>query len=226
MVESLYLVPAWFYTLDIILGLVFAFILINVGTTALRINRLTKDYRYRLFGIAFILISFSYLVRTATNAFLSAEFNLRYIVDVSQIGLITMGAIYFFAFLFISGYVTFAYITINNRSKRNYFLMLVPSLIAFALSENNSMAIFLITIVFLIPIVYHYGSLYFKNNERRRLSMFFATFLLLISNVIFMFVMDYHFVAGYIISSVLELIAYSIIGISLFQILKHGQKKK
>lgn len=227
MVESLYLVPDWFYIFDLFLGLAFALISLIVSNYAYRIYQLTKEWEFNLFGISFILISLSYIIRTAMNSFLTTLLSSPdRVLALSDISYFSTIVIFSYAFLFIAGYMTLAFTTINATSKRVYFLILVPSLLAFALSENNSMAIYLITVVALIPICFHYGRLYFKTKDYKRLNMFIATLFLLISNIVSMFISDYHFITGYILSSLLELIAYSIIGISLYMVVKNGEKKK
>lgn len=224
--DSLYLVPGWFYYIDIVLGLAFAVISLVVANYAFKINKITKEFEFNLFGTAFLLISLSYILRVAINSFLTSVLSHSIeILEIKAINILSTTTVYVYAFLFITGYATFAYTTIKNNSKRMYYMILVPSLLAFALSENKSLAIYLITTVFLVPICFHYGRLFLESKNRKRSFMFIATLLLLMSNVISMFVSDYVFYQGYIISEAVELIAYSIIGFSLYKIINNGEKK-
>lgn len=225
MVESLYFVPAWFYQFDIALGVLFALVTAIVAVYSNSLYKIAKEREFRLFSISFAMLSLSYIMRIGLNAFLTSLIDINQgILRLSDINLISKASIYAYVFLFIGSYVTFAYTTLKVKGNRAYLLMLIPSMIAFTFSWNKSLTLYLITALFLLAILYHYARIYAQTQQPKIRAMLIAVTLLLASNIIFMFVADYQFYYGYIISSSIELCAYALIAFTLYQISKHGKK--
>ena len=227
MVESLYIVPRWFYQIDIVLGIVFALITGFVALYAFRLYQLTREREFKLFGISFSCLSLSYLMRIAVNVFLTT------VVESSQgvrmfndISFFSKSIIYFYVILFLVGYLTLAYMTFKVQNRRAYALLFLLSVLAFAFSMNKSLTFYLIALLFLIFIVYHYARLYYDGRQQKRLAMLIAMSLLFLSTLGFMFITDYNFYQGYILSNTIEFIAYLIVAYTLYRIRQYGKKKK
>ncbi len=227
MVESLYFVPEWFYMFDITLGILFSCITAIVSSYSLHIYNIAKEREFKLFSIAFACLSASYFLRTGLNIFLTKIFNeaqgVLYIVDIN---LFSKAFIYSYVMLFIIGYLTLFYTTIKIKGARIYAILLVISMIAIRYSMNKSLTIYLIATVLIISTLFHYVRLWVESRKKRGKVMMIAIFLLLVSNILLMFISDYKLYPGYIISNLLELIAYLMISYRLYNIIQNGQKKK
>lgn len=226
MVESLYFVPTWFYNIDIILSTAFALVTGIVAFYASKLYSISYEREFKLFSISFVCLSLSYILRIFLNSFLTTTLEInKNILRIADINLFTKSVIYLYVFLFIGAYITLAYTTLKLKGIRTYFLMLIPSLIAFTFSFNKSLTLYLLTSVFILSVIYHYQKLYRRNHEPKRLAMLIAMTLLLLSNIISMFIADYQFYYGYILSNALELFAYFIFARILYRINKYGEKK-
>ena len=149
MVESLYFVPQWFYTIDIVLGILFTIFTGIVALYAFRIYRFTGEREFKLFGISFTCLAISYIVRIWLNTFLTTFIASQKILRISDVNLFSKSVIFAYVILFISSYVTLAYTTLKVKGNRTYLLMLIPSIIAFTFSWNKSLTVYLITSLFL-----------------------------------------------------------------------------
>lgn len=227
MVESLYFVPQWFFYIDILLGVLFTIVTALVAGYAIRLYNLSGEREFGLFGISFACLSISYLMRIGLNSFLTAVFEKAHgILWLRDINIISKGIIYIYVMFYVIGYLTLFYTTLKINGPRVYAVMLVMSMVAIAFSMNKSGTVYLISSIFLAGIVWYYARVVVESKWKEGRAMLAATLLLLISAFEFMIIADYKFYQGYIISNVLELAAYSLIGYRLARIVTHGQKKK
>lgn len=228
MVETLYLVPTWFYQIDILLGLLFSIITAFVALYAIKIYKITDEKEFKLFGISFILISLSYLIRICLNSLLTIAFKSKIFLalTISQFNIIHQASVITYILLFLIGYLTLAYTTLKINNTWAYFLILIPTIIAIITCTNKALTIYLLAASFLLVMCVSYMDRLIRKKEKKVKAITFAITMLLISNIIFMFITKYSFYQGYIISSILDLIAYLVIATNLFLIISHGQKKK
>jgi hypothetical protein len=236
MVESLYFVPEWFYNIDIILSILFVVITGLVAAHSFKVYQLSKEKTFKLFGISFIFLSLSYLLRMLLNIYLTSFADntpgiLRLLFGMTPYGEII---IYTYVLLFILGYLTLAYTTLKIKSTSAYFMLAALSIISIIASDDKSLVFYLIASIFLLFLTVHYFKLARQDKKSKGVRVIFASFLLLlISNIWFMFIGNYNFYYGYIISEIGEILAYSLIAVTMWKIIKdglkivkHGQKTK
>src|SRR3989344_190786 len=107
-----YLIPNWFFGFDIAMEILFAVITFITAVMAFKINSVTKERKIKLFGIAFLLISLSYIVLGGLNFwFVNLASEGFRMVDINEVQLIGVISLYLFMILFVGGLVTIAYIT-------------------------------------------------------------------------------------------------------------------
>ncbi len=225
MVESLYFVPSWFFDIDIVLGVIFALITGIVAAYSVKLSMLTEERQFKLFSIAFTCISASYVLRLVLNLFLTKVLATQPgVLWIADFNLFSKTIIYLYILLFIVGYVTLAYTTFRVRNLSVYVLLILLSMTAIFFSLNKSLTVYLISSLFLAFICYHYIRRCFNTPSRKKVLIIAAFLLLLASNVSFMFITDYSFYQGYILSESLELVAYLVIAFTLASIVYHGKK--
>ncbi len=229
MVESLYFVPAWFFNIDILLGVLFILVTSFVAGYSFKIYKVTRERNFQLFGFAFSLLSLSYLIRIMLNIFLTTVAQGPRGILLLLFGLTRASEIiiYIYVLLFVLGYLTLAYTSLRSRSKTVYIMLAALSILAVLVTEYKSLTFYFISSMFLAFISYHYYRRVKdspKNKNQRKI--FYAMLLLLASNLLFMIIGDYQFYYGYIVTETIELVAYGLIATTLFRIINHGKKER
>jgi len=219
----LYLVPQWFFGFDIAMELVFAIIAMALAFFTYRIYKVSEDEDVKLFGLAFVLISISYIVWASINLFMLdklsdgiREISLNNLMSINYIlTLVHMG-------LFIVGIITLAYAHLEIKSAKAYYILTGLALIGLVSSSIPWITYQLLAIFLLSTIVYHYAVDHscYKNKKAR--AIFIAFLLLLLSRIDFLFTANSAF--AYIFGHILELTAYSLILVGLVANIK-GCKK-
>jgi hypothetical protein len=141
-------------------------------------------------------------------------------IDIKNIG------VSLYIGFFILGFISLLYATLKLKSIRIYIALLVITALAIRFSCFKSLTIYLITSLFLVLISYHYFREYFRFKNENTLLVGIAMLFLLISNVLMSFVGNYIQPNLYVISRLIELLAYALIITSLYKIVKNGKKKK
>ncbi len=225
-----YLVPSSFLKFSIIMQILFAIVSILVSYFSFSIYKISKQREIKLFGISFLLISFSYIILAIIHSAVAfpAIANIGRLVtnNISRLGGI---GLLLYIILFTVGLITLSYTKIKIKSGKAYYLLLGLALITltnpllitltiYSPITSGSVYTLLITSkilsVFLLTfIIYSYLEEYSRNNNKRTLLVTIAFTLLFLSNIDFIFSIKYY--QAYIIGNILELIAYIFILISL-----------
>jgi hypothetical protein len=228
MANILYFVPEWFFNIDIALGVLFTLITGVVAGFAFKIYEITEERTFRLFGAAFSCLSLSYLIRILLNIYLTnvVENSRDVLLLLFGVTPISQIAIYVYVLLFVIGYMTLAYITVKVKSVKIYLMLAAVSILAILGSGNKAPTFYLMASIFLVFIVSNYLDSVRREKNRNQILILISMLLLLISNVGFMFIGNYQFYYGYIITETIELAAYALIAYTLIRVINHGQKKR
>jgi len=224
--ETLYVLPNWFFGADIILELLFAVITLAIALYAFKIYRLSDQRELKFFGISFSFFSLSYLFWAANNFFLlsvlgdeSRELSLQDIGFYNHIG------IYLYLSALMLGAVTLLYTTLKTESKRTYLLLVILTATTFIFSANKAAPFYTILAIFFLFIFGHYYAECQKTTNKLTKRNTLAMGLLFLASVVFIFAPNYY--VNYIIVHALHGIAYALLISSLVSVInKHGQKKK
>jgi len=205
-----YLIPEWFFGFDIGMEILFAIIAFSVALIAFKINDVTKERKIKLFGIAFLLISLSYVVLGALNFwFVNLASEGFRMVDINEVQLIGVISLYLFMILFVGGLVTIAYITCDACKGKTYYLIFGLSLMVIAASLYKLVTFRILSTFLFSFIAYHYFEEFLKNKNRNAFWTLIAFALLFMGSVNFILSPVYYWF--YIIGHLFELSAYLII---------------
>ena len=222
---NIYLIPSWFFgyqsfSYDAIIELAFAIITLIVSIYAFKVYKLSQQRQSKLFGIAFSFISASYFIWSIINFNIleRAEDTIPTYINVSNINaLITIG-VYIHILLFMTGLITFTYMTLKFKSAKTYSLLLLITLISLFFSSNVLYLFYVLSSILLIYVVIHYFRNYIEHKQAKTLLVLIAFILILFGSIHFLFSVNH--AIYYIISHFLELIAYLLILTNLILVIK------
>ncbi len=189
-----------------------------VSLYSFKIYKLSYQRESKIFGVGFLLISVSYLLRALITLFLftKLEEGVRGIAldNLNLIG--TLGVSIYMA-LFTIGLITVLYTTFKIKCWQIYSLLVLISLLIFKLCGNKTLSFYAFSTILLFYICIHYAKEYIKYYNGKTALVFIAFTLLLLSTMGPIFSNTYN---AYIISDIMELGAYLLITISLFWTIK------
>jgi hypothetical protein len=218
--------PVWFFNYGMLFELAFAIITLMVGLFAFKIYKLSGQNSAKLFGTAFILISFHYFIQSLLNLLMRSTLS-RSICNLMKADILnSLNVIgtYSHMFFFIIGLATLTYMTLKIKNVAIYITLLLTPLALIIITANKLFLFYIISSIFLIIILIHYLKNYIKNKQLGSLLILIAFTFLLLGN--------FHFIASinhglyYIIAHSLELIAYILILLNFIMVLKNDKKKK
>jgi len=212
--------PSWFYGYDVALELFFAVISLIVAGLAFRIYKKTSQRNISLFGISFLFIGVSYLIQSVINYLMLSKLNeniCRAIKIQSVAGFNNMGLLVHVLFMTI-GLSILVYLTCKQEKLRMLFLLILISLGGIFLSRNLLYTFYLFSTIFLILISWYFISNYLKNKKSQTLLIAIAFLFLLFGN--FHFLVSVNHQLFYVLGHILELIAYILIVINYYMVLK------
>lgn len=225
--ESLHIIPSWFFGYNIFLEVVFAIFTGVVAFYAFKIYRLSYQRESKLFGASFTFLSVSYIIMALINILFltvsqgnSLALNIERIIDLKNV------LVGLFVFSFLLGFVTLFYTTLKIESGRVYSILAILFIISINYSYDKSLTIYFLSSVFLLFINYHYFREYFIKKHKSALLTFLGMTFLLASNLSLILEANYFLPSMYVLSNILELIGYGLIILSLLHVLKNGKKKK
>jgi len=210
----LFLVPEWFINFRIIIELLFFIVAGLVSLYSFKIYNLSYQRKSKIFGIGFLLISISYLIRAIITIFLFTrlEEGVRGVAleNLTVIG--TLG-VYIHMILFTLGLITILYTTFKTKCWQVYSLIAIIDLLLLKLSANKTISFYAFSAILIFYICIHYTKEYIKYKNGKTALIFIAFILLLLSTIKPILSNTYN---TYVISDIMELGAYLLISVSLF----------
>lgn len=197
--------PAWLFGYDVVFKLVFALITAAVSYFAFRVYFISGQTKPRLFGIAFSLLSVSYLLQSIF-AFYSFC-NLHNFVSLNFLG------VYFHLIFFIWGVVTLVYTVLDIDRPGLYLLLLLITLSSFIFSGSSIYLAYVLLSIMLLYIFIDYFSGCLRRKGFRKFLVPFAFGLLFLGHVHFILSIDNG--VFYALGNLIELAAYVLILINL-----------
>ena len=187
--------PEWFSGFDILFELFFALISLTIASFAYWIYTKSDQRSVKSLSFAFLLISLSYVARSVPSATIS---------------------LYAHIVLFLSGLAILVSMTL--KQKKALYALLAITLAFLLLFSNTLLAYYLISSVFLVVISWHYIQNYLVHRQ--------TTALLVALAFIFLFFGSFHVFMSvnheifYFIGYALDLLAYILITVNLYLVLK------
>jgi hypothetical protein len=212
--------PPWFFGYDIILELVFFIVALLVSIFAFKVYKKTYQKRVLLFGIGFILISFSYLIQSLFNflSFSKLNENICVLVKIHSVSFFNFMGIIAHIIFMIAGLAILTYMTIKCDRKRTLSLLLLLPTIGLMFSKNIVIVFFIYSSLFLLFISYHFIKNYMKKKDTKSLLIALAFVLLFIGNIKFIFLSNNQ--VFYALGHIVNLIAYALIICNFYLVLK------
>jgi hypothetical protein len=225
--EVIHLIPAWFVGFHVSFEIIFLIATAIIATYSFKIYRASDQKQSRNFGLAFLLLSLSYLSLIVINClFLSAiNGNLR-ALDLDDIMGMKDFAVFLYLFFLISGFLTLYYTTLKSKTPATFLLLAILSLASIKYSCDKSISAYLIPVLFLCFVTYHYFKEYSTTKNKNTLILGLAMALLILSNLSMAYVANFFMPNLYVLAHFMELAAYSFIIYTLIKVLKYGKKAK
>lgn len=207
---QLYLVPQWFFGIDISLEILFGIITLLVAFSAYKIYKISREKPLQFFGLGFLLISISYFAWALMNIFALSTIQEGF-REVSFDQMISLAAIGLFSHMLLLtiGLVTLVYATLPMKNPRIYYIILGLSLLVLAASYDRLITFRILSVFILSYLTYHYFIAWREHDGKNLLCSFIAFALLLLSNLDFAFTASYY--QTYVIGHVLQFGAYMLI---------------
>jgi len=223
--EYVFLSPSWFFVYSVLLEAFFAVITMIISIYGFRVYKLTEQKQLKTFGIAFLFISFSYIIQSVLNLVILSKLDddVALFIKLNSVYLLNLFGLYAHALFFITGLFLLTYITLNINSNRVMLLFLSVLLMAVLLSTNKIFLFYVLSSVLLIFTVWYYFSNYLKKKSVNTLLVLLAMIFLLFGTLHLMYSVENE--VYYVIGHILEFIAYALLLTNLVIILKHGKKK-
>jgi len=224
--ESVFLIPRWFFGIDMALEVVFAIVTLFIAGYAMRIGRFCEKKEPKFFAVGFLFIGLSYLARGLINIIVAKDLTENItVLEVREVSSLIHFGVYAYMTLFAIGIISLVYMTLKTEKISFYPILLITTLLPLFLLKGNVASYFYIfSTVILVYLATHYMVEYKANkNAKTRYSLIAFSLLALASLVLYFASLHY---VSYVISHILELVAYSILLTNLIKVAKNEQKKK
>ena len=228
MVNILLRGPLWFFGLDAGFELFYTIVLLAVFWLSFRVYKLTKDFKYKYFCIAFLSLSFAFLSKAVTDLWLTLAFVNRGVPPPSEhiekIGEVFLAGYLVFIFMSLMAYVLLVTSTYKSRERRVMMLTALLILTPFYLTSSYSSSFYLISII-----MYSFVAMHFLQNFLHRKSLsaaFVATAFTLITIAQAMFLFDIFRHKLYIVAHLAQLTGFVLLFGALVKVLLYDRTKK
>jgi hypothetical protein len=221
----LYYSPFWFLGYDILLECLFALVTFAVAMYSFRIYKISSQKELKFFGVSFFLISLSYFLWAILNGFAVSKLAAQRccFLDFNSIGrLLTIGA-YAHIVFFLAGLVTLTYTSFKTKNYKIFMLLSSLVLLIAFLVEEKYLILYLLSAVLFFFIAYNYLEEYQIKKNKKVLLILIAFVFLFFGRLGFVFSLAHQ--TSYVFGHLLELLAYTLILISLILVIKHRPKK-
>lgn len=221
---NVFVVPNWFFGYDILIEAIFAIITAFVSFNSYKIYKLCKERVFKLFSLAFLFFTLAYIVQLVFNLLILYDLNSKIMgaVNLTTISNLTFIELYIHGVLFIVGLLLLVYNSLKITDLKIFFLMLIILLVSIFFSMNKIFMIYVLSSLLLIYLTLFFGFAYFNNRKNSTLILTIAMGLLFIGVAHFIFAVNHGFF--YVWGHFVELLAYGLIAVDLYLVLKHGKE--
>jgi len=218
--------PGWFFGYDVVLELLFAVVTLLVCFYAWKIYKVTGERNIRLFSLAFLFVSLSYIIQSILNFVIldKLDDDITTLINLNSVYLLNLFGIYMHAILFLIGMLLLAYIALRIYSFRTFILLSILVFSSLYFSPYKTFTLYLLSTVLLGFIVSYYLTNYWNNRKATTLLVAIAMMFLFVSYLFFIFAIDN--ATYYVVGHLLELSAYVLVLANLLVVLRFGRRQK
>ncbi|MEM2915948.1 MAG: hypothetical protein QXT19_01120 [Candidatus Woesearchaeota archaeon] len=202
--------PEWFFGIDSLFEGFAAIALLLVILFSYKAYKLTKDKRYRTFGIAFGLMLTGIVARALADLCVYAK------LSVHPLALMMLYAGYM-GLTLVSIIVLFA-LTLKIKQRAPIVALLLVSLVLVLLSSSYRLSFHSISVILLAFIAYHFIRNYLEKKSLSALLVCISFVLLTLTHAAF--IVDIVKQRFYIIGHLLHLVAFGLLFVALIKVLK------
>ena len=212
--------PSWFFGYDVFFEFFFFIISLVIALYALKVYRTTGQKLPKYFGFGFLLVAGSYLVQAVSNYLVYSKLNSQICImaNLSSVSTIDSIGTYSHMVFMISGLVMLLFVSLKSEKQRTLWILLLASLIAIGLSNNETYTFYLLSSIYLAFIAWHFIENYLKNRQTTTLTVALAFIFLGFGT--FHFLISVNHELFYVIGHILGLCAYIMILINWYLIRK------
>ncbi len=218
--SNVFLVPSWFLGYDIIFEIAFAIVTFMVALFSFKVYKLTHQSKPYIFGMGFMLMCAGYVIQAILNSIFF--FYIRHMsFSPSQANFIItiyMIAVYAYTYLMLLGLITLVYMSFSIKKPKVHLLMSLLVLMVLISAMDKLLLFYLMSAVISFFILHHYLYNYIKNKRKTSLLVMLGFASMLIAYIFFIFSLDS--ALFYFIGHAFKLIAYTLILINLFHIIR------
>ncbi len=211
----------WFFGYDIILELIFAVIVFVLAVFALRFYKLTLQRSTGLLGAGFLFISLSYFFQSVFNFFLLSKIGVKPFLTLNEFSFaLTLQAIgaYGQMFFMLVGLIILLYMTFEVSRRSLLAVMLLLAVVPLLFVQNPFFVFYFIATICFIFVAWHFVKNYLY--KKRRLSKIIAVAFVFLAFGGIQFVLAVQEPALYVLGHMLSLIAYILMLINFYMVLK------
>jgi len=219
--------PQWFYGYDVALELIFAIVTLLVSYFAWKIFKITGERNIRLFSLAFLFVSLSYIVQSILNFVIMDRLDdgISTFINLQSVYLLNLFGIYIHSILFLIGMLLLAYVALKIYSFKTFALLFILIFTSLYFTTYKTLMLYILSTVLLGFIVYYYLNNYWENRKPTTLLVLISMISLFVAYLFFIRAMDEN-MPYYIIGHLLELTAYLLVFVTLWIILRLGKQKQ
>ncbi len=212
--------PKWFYGYDIALEMLFFVTSVIVALLAFKIYKKSAQKSVGLFGVSFSLIGIAYLIQSLLNFLILSKANegislhlkMHSIAAFNNLGMLVH------VFFMTVGLSILTYITFKQNGTRLLWLLIFTSLSAVYFSKNSLYMFYVFSSIFLVFVSWYFVQNYLNNKKLQTLLIAIAFLFLLSGHLHFLFSIKHQLF--YALGHILELVAYVLILINYYMVLK------
>jgi hypothetical protein len=219
---NVFITPEWFFGYDVLLEVLFAVVTMLVSFYAWKIYKITDERNVRLFSVAFLFISLSYIAQSVLNFVIMAQLQdeVCQAINLQSVYLLNLFGIYVHSILFLIGLLLLTYIALKIYSLRTFVLLFILTFTSLYFSPHKTFMLYILSTTLLGFIVYYYIANYVNNKKPTTLLVTIAMATLLVGYIYFIFAITNPLY--YVVGHFLEMLAYMLVLINLIIIIKAG----
>jgi len=211
MPTNLYHVESFIVGYDVLLEIIFVIITLFLAWYANKIYRISGQEQTKYLSIGFLFIGLSYLLLSIFNFLIIAHLleSLSKVVHLKKILFLNTLGLYLHMFFMTIGFTSITYMTFKIKKIQVFILLSLISIIAILMNKNPLNTFFLISLLFLSLITYHFMKNCKKRKNLKSLTIGLAFLFILLSRLDFLFMARNGIF--YTMGHILEAIAYLLI---------------
>lgn len=216
----IYSAPEWFFNYAVTLELFFAIISLVIALFSYKLFRITNQHQSKLLGSSFFMISMAYFIQSAFNLAIVSKFNqtISTALGFQSISIFDLFGVYTHIIFMIAGFAVLSYMTFGVENKMLLAFIITVSIIPLFFGKDIYLMYYLISTIYLAFIFLYFIRNYFEKKQPLTLMIPIAFLFLLFGSAHYFISVDHSMF--YVISHFLELVAYLLILINFYLVLK------